>query len=1018
MDYNEVNIMIPRSFLFIIRIFFIVQLTGQAAFSSLENEEIITAVDNARFSCMTIFHPLLVKLGDTSATTNLEKLRSRFSGFLDDIEENYPKVSKDEQLNKDLNNAIESLKDLKLDNDKDIIYYQAIREYYINALVEVQQIIVPIIDDNILKFTKIIEQLDQDPQEKFLEKTYGASNSTLKSEGKCDKCSKGWLTSYKVLGERFQQCLMCGNEESLESLERKYSIALSLLDATYLAKSSQIKADIYKAADLMLMAASQGVPMAIKYVNSLNERAGQITIERDPNNEAMLQPFNLNHIISSLSKVEIESWLMGKFAGRKAYPSQLQDSLKLFFLAVLPTLNNELLVAELEKKTLKEIEAISFVKEEKLKKTYVTQIHGYASETLGLRKIISETPGYGGLSQSELKGSHNYAYYNSCHKYAYFLDTSVRTLNCINKNELLGKDGLVIAKSEAMAAGPVYDSLRNWKPNGQEPRRLPRATALLVDSFYEESTEFFSGNPLWLVELTHMDRPWQTIEKIIRNEYNGCWPYTELYDRENPEFDKRKILKKKYYEEIKSYTSSEESRNSIAYRLFLINVADRINQSIKVHEDGDHVEIDFRYLSEQRLNESSTKILQAQTLTLLYGASGQEKWLKNLISTERYKKINYSLNVNGKYKAFENFLQSFTEKNSIELLYIGEDISFASNQASVSEEGQAQLLEKSERARRKGLDPLEIEKPLSGDTYVLDMKRHTEKSIGTEIEALLESPKIEIRNLTRKNQAWVIPALKNNNNLDAKFFSYSIKHDSKGKSPTSLRMMEDFVEDLKRREQKLAFNDEGNVMLDYDGKREREEADKEAWEVNKKKKKNSFSDQSKKRKLNEQKNTQVKVKRKEDKEEEFTKTTTILLEKEMEDELALNAEENPQKAITLMNKVLEYKNFEDAIAYFKMFYDQTPGLKKQQKKKSQVFESFRAELDATYDELDAEESLQYLKVYTYYNGTAGRKAQFIKDDLPIITNLIKQAGEEGKAFAEEYINLTPRKSRQVVIVGM
>src|SRR3546814_4923321 len=77
------------------------------------------------------------------------------------------------------------------------------------------------------------------------------------SEWSADVCSSDL--------ERFQHGLMCGNEESLESLERKYSIALSLLDATYLAKSSQIKADIYKAADLMLMAAFQGVPMAIKY---------------------------------------------------------------------------------------------------------------------------------------------------------------------------------------------------------------------------------------------------------------------------------------------------------------------------------------------------------------------------------------------------------------------------------------------------------------------------------------------------------------------------------------------------------------------------------------------------------------------------------------------------------------------------------------------------------------------------------------------------------------------------------
>jgi hypothetical protein len=126
----------------------------------------------------------------------------------------------------------------------------------------------------------------------------------------------------------------------------------------------------------------------------------------------------------------------------------------------------------------------------------------------------------------------------------------------------------------------------------------------------------------------------------------------------------------------------------------------------------------------------------------------------------------------------------------------------------------------------------------------------------------------------------------------------------------------------------------------------------------------------------------------------------------------IKEKKNTQKANNLMDRVLEYKNFEDALEYFKMFYDKGPGLETQEmkEKKGLLFKFFKAAFDVTYNELDSEESLQYLKVYTYQNGTIGRKTQFIEDDLPLITALIEQAGEKGLAFAEAYIDLTPRQS--------
>ncbi|MBW8308471.1 MAG: hypothetical protein K0M45_02335 [Candidatus Paracaedibacteraceae bacterium] len=116
-----------------------------------------------------------------------------------------------------------------------------------------------------------------------------------------------------------------------------------------------------------------------------------------------------------------------------------------------------------------------------------------------------------------------------------------------------------------------------------------------------------------------------------------------------------------------------------------------------------------------------------------------------------------------------------------------------------------------------------------------------------------------------------------------------------------------------------------------------------------------------------------------------------------------------KEAHELMNQILEYKKFKDTLTYFKMFYDQKPGLEQLQAQKQDVFEFFRAELDETLDDLNATQSLDYLKIYTYKNGITGTRTQFIGEDLPTITKLIEQAGKEGETFAEQYINLTPKE---------
>ncbi|AIK95684.1 hypothetical protein ID47_01415 [Candidatus Paracaedibacter acanthamoebae] len=447
--------------------------------------------------------------------------------------------------------------------------------------------------------------------------------------------------------------------------------AFLLLNSKHLAQSSNPKKDIYEGADFMLRAAYRRIEEAQEYVAERSERVQQINIERDINTDE-IKKVGLIGTIKLTSKEEIKKWIKGGFSSRKDYPRSIQDSLKLFFLAVLHKLD-DLPIHKWEAQLIEEIKRLSSEKNQELSGRKVTDIHAYVLQTLRL-KGASEQPSYLHQSQSQLKGDHNYAFYNACHKHAYFLDTSMRTLNKAADNTLLGEqERFVNTQSEAMAAGPVYNKLRTWRTINNPPRILSDATAFIVDSFYRGNVHLFSGHPLWLVELSHMEQPWQKIQKIVNSEYDQNWPRTEARQVKGTPLDeeiiRRQLLKKSFNEEIKMYTSTPEARHSIPYRLFLINLINRMIKSVQILDDQKLVKIDLRYTSKERLSHYAKDISQAHTLILRYGVSHKKSWIEGLLSKEHpIKIIQYSLDERYPNKQFSKFLNRFARGEKIQII--------------------------------------------------------------------------------------------------------------------------------------------------------------------------------------------------------------------------------------------------------------------------------------------------------------------------------------------------------------
>ncbi|AIK95685.1 hypothetical protein [Candidatus Odyssella acanthamoebae] len=95
------------------------------------------------------------------------------------------------------------------------------------------------------------------------------------------------------------------------------------------------------------------------------------------------------------------------------------------------------------------------------------------------------------------------------------------------------------------------------------------------------------------------------------------------------------------------------------------------------------------------------------------------------------------------------------------------------------------------------------------------MSLYSKDSIASQLEALSSYPVIRIINLTRTNQAWIIPSLEKNSNLTLQSFSYTPKIEKSARSLPSFRMMEKFLHKLKEKSLPPQLPEE-NIKRDRD----------------------------------------------------------------------------------------------------------------------------------------------------------------------------------------------------------
>ena len=65
-----------------------------------------------------------------------------------------------------------------------------------------------------------------------------------------------------------------------------------------------------------------------------------------------------------------------------------------------------------------------------------------------------------------------------------------------------------------------------------------------MEGFYRFFVKFFQHRPSWLVEITHMEEPWQVASQKVQNDYNGQWPQpsSKKGHEIDPEWEKGNVL--------------------------------------------------------------------------------------------------------------------------------------------------------------------------------------------------------------------------------------------------------------------------------------------------------------------------------------------------------------------------------------------------------------------------------------------------------------------------------------------
>ncbi len=415
------------------------------------------------------------------------------------------------------------------------------------------------------------------------EDAWRSQNSSIRSEDSLDELSD---YSEETI-EKANAAFLHGEEEERDKLEKpltyatrkNYKYCLSQYANWFLSKdkllnSQDIISDIRKACNCLLKAAYREEQFATNYVAQLEPLAKKI-------NKKNQEEIGIMDLLKKEERKARRTWLKsdGLDYNQVPSPSHIKDALDLLFLCIITELDDKVF-DQFNKQLYEKINALTKHKNSELKGRNAVGIDRYVTEKLHL-KTSSAKDDYSGKSQSELKDG-EYAFFDTCHKYPYCLDIGVRVWNHGTGSKFLKDDkGGRFVKTDPvpMAAGPVYKNLRKKKPSSTNIN-LSDSTSFLIKNFYEFSTKFFHESPLWVVEITHIEDPWQKIDQEIKDKYDGKWPNlkSEKTKENDAELDKEKKVKKLFKEEISKFVQEEKAKKSVSYRLFMLSVIENIRK--------------------------------------------------------------------------------------------------------------------------------------------------------------------------------------------------------------------------------------------------------------------------------------------------------------------------------------------------------------------------------------------------------------------------------------------------------
>ena len=379
------------------------------------------------------------------------------------------------------------------------------------------------------------------------------------SEKTTDNANRAFLAIEEGEFEEASSPLKYAAEKHERYSMTKY--AFYLMNKDQLLKSRTPLDDLRRVADLMLMAAYRREEIAEEFVSKVDKLVKKINKkEGDPDQGLM-------DIMKTILSACRQKWLEGN-EGFMNYQSKkkLEYARDLFVFSALPYLDmdcdkiSEKIITYFDKK----------FRDTSMEAPSAEDINSHACDKL---KEIDVYASYGGKKAPYYK-----------HKSLYAVSIGARYLN-FRASSAIFKDGAKCATPDtAMAAGPVYESLRRGKVGNP----LSLGQSFLTDKPYKKMREICSGDSrrsLWFIEATHLDKPW-----VVVNEHIGSdWPRKFPRDQ-----TKAERIKRIYKEEIDKFVESDEITNSPLLRLYLLSLLEEVNEEEEVtYSDSDEdAEID------------------------------------------------------------------------------------------------------------------------------------------------------------------------------------------------------------------------------------------------------------------------------------------------------------------------------------------------------------------------------------------------------------------------------------------